>query len=887
MTVEPVIVGLSYSEYVKRFGEQKAKEFLLKSYGTTNPQEAAKIQEERMKRIVSQPQSIKVTIEPISPGYSISTGQPVTNPYSLTQTNPSSVQSNQTIQTKPQLSNAVVNTIQENMRQEWVIEPNKIVIRIMERVGPNAWKEVKHEELRPEPGYIYDMKAIEGQIMKMNREGKEFSALKSGDTIYLSLPIKQEIVSYVTKPNSLTQTSSSSQSNSFSITPPQTKTSLSGTDIVKSGQTFYDVKIENKPIGAEEIKSRLLTKQDIEGKIQYDVNIDKQKGIIEITPKEDVYKVDIQNLPLTQQNFYNLINQKGFLGFYQEGQGFYAVFKTPKGQPLNLLQDFKSFQQIELEKRQFEEQMRKEEFLRTTEGKTAVVSNILFTPQGFTYIASKLTGNEEQARKIEMSMLEEMRNKMTEEFVKSQVLKAPFSPIGLGITSASVGALTSQVQNLVVGSHMIPSHSAFQTTLLLASTPLVAKTVYDIKKDIEEKNYTSLVSTALQLSEASLGFTLGYGLQTKYLLDKNEPFKVSKIEPEIRQETKHIQINTEPQIDNKITYTILEKDNRAVLIKDISHQEKMLDFNTPRGITTRRLEAIEFVRTSEGWKPLRYRELEGIFKYLKNDYDVWLKDTFGIDKDTENILRTDKALEGFRLMFGEKTEPSIEPIREPRIVSASDILKPSGTEPEPSGTFKGMETKGGQVLIQKTEQIEPQIEKLKLDTPQKIEPKLKLDLKILPIEQKQEIIQKEEVKQKQAQPQLIPLKLDLLQKLEIPLKQKEELITPQPLKLTTPQPIKITISETTTTTTVTTITTPTITTPSIVQVKKPIKPPTLQIPFMFKLPKYQASKTFQPSVKFARLPKYKPSFYSLSFNFKKEMSGFGKMFYRPLLKVRL
>jgi hypothetical protein len=145
-------------------------------------------------------------------------------------------------------------------------------------------------------------------------------------------------------------------------------------------------------------------------------------------------------------------------------------------------------------------------------------------------------------------------------------------------------------------------------------------------------------------------------------------------------------------------------------------------------------------------------------------------------------------------MFGEKTEPSIEPIREPRIVSASDILKPSGTEPEPSGTFKGMETKGGQVLIQKTEQIEPQIEKLKLDTPQKIEPKLKLDLKILPIEQKQETIQKEEQKQKQTQPQLIPLKLDLPQKLEIPLKQKEEqkqkedIITPQPIKITIPLP---------------------------------------------------------------------------------------------------
>ena len=157
MAVEPTIVGLSYSEFVKQYGEQKAKEALKRFYGTDDVKLASQIAEERMKQIVSQPQSIKVKIEPISPGYNISTGQPVTNPYSLTKTSSSSSQPTQTVQTQTQLHyssafperilqkdpNAVVHTIQEVGRQEWVIEPNKIVIRTLERVGPNAWKEVK------------------------------------------------------------------------------------------------------------------------------------------------------------------------------------------------------------------------------------------------------------------------------------------------------------------------------------------------------------------------------------------------------------------------------------------------------------------------------------------------------------------------------------------------------------------------------------------------------------------------------------------------------------------------------------------------------------------------------------------------------------------------
>ena len=59
-------------------------------YGTDDPVKAAKIQKERMKQIIGvqsqqqiQPQPTQTTPGQLLPGYSITTGQPVTQPYKL------------------------------------------------------------------------------------------------------------------------------------------------------------------------------------------------------------------------------------------------------------------------------------------------------------------------------------------------------------------------------------------------------------------------------------------------------------------------------------------------------------------------------------------------------------------------------------------------------------------------------------------------------------------------------------------------------------------------------------------------------------------------------------------------------------------------------------
>ena len=93
VTTEPVIVGMSYSEFAKKFGEEKAKEALKRIYGTEDPVKAAEIQKERMKQIIgvqpqqqTQPQPTQTTQTipgQLLPGYSITTGQPVTQPYKL------------------------------------------------------------------------------------------------------------------------------------------------------------------------------------------------------------------------------------------------------------------------------------------------------------------------------------------------------------------------------------------------------------------------------------------------------------------------------------------------------------------------------------------------------------------------------------------------------------------------------------------------------------------------------------------------------------------------------------------------------------------------------------------------------------------------------------
>ncbi|MCC5994250.1 MAG: hypothetical protein LM587_01510 [Candidatus Aenigmarchaeota archaeon] len=99
ITAEPTIVGMPYSEFAKKFGEDKAKAALQRIYGTSDPQKAAEMQQQRIQQILNQQSQQKpaqassgpasptalVQTQPgqLAPGYSITTGQPVTQPTQL------------------------------------------------------------------------------------------------------------------------------------------------------------------------------------------------------------------------------------------------------------------------------------------------------------------------------------------------------------------------------------------------------------------------------------------------------------------------------------------------------------------------------------------------------------------------------------------------------------------------------------------------------------------------------------------------------------------------------------------------------------------------------------------------------------------------------------
>jgi hypothetical protein len=59
MVKEPTIVGMPYSEFAKKYGEEKARQALQRIYGTTDPQQAAQIERQRMQQVLgisTQPQ---------------------------------------------------------------------------------------------------------------------------------------------------------------------------------------------------------------------------------------------------------------------------------------------------------------------------------------------------------------------------------------------------------------------------------------------------------------------------------------------------------------------------------------------------------------------------------------------------------------------------------------------------------------------------------------------------------------------------------------------------------------------------------------------------------------------------------------------------------------
>jgi len=106
ITTEPVIVGLPYSEFVKKFGEDKARAALQKIYGTTDPAKAAEMQQQKTQQILNQQSQPSGPASPsqqgqLAPGYSITTGQPVTQPTQLKTTNatPASSETSSSIST--------------------------------------------------------------------------------------------------------------------------------------------------------------------------------------------------------------------------------------------------------------------------------------------------------------------------------------------------------------------------------------------------------------------------------------------------------------------------------------------------------------------------------------------------------------------------------------------------------------------------------------------------------------------------------------------------------------------------------------------------------------------------------------------------------------------
>jgi hypothetical protein len=267
------------------------------------------------------------------------------------------------------------------------------------------------------------------------------------------------------------------------------------------------------PVSAEEIKSKMITEEELEKGLNWQVQMIDGKTYL--VPLDNVVKVRIDsNIPLTRENYEKLTSQQGFKGFMATQEGFYAVFVNPSP-------DFEKTQLVSQKSvnefwdayhKTVQQQQILDKVNQDLALKTAVVSNILFSTKSFEYVASVITGNVERQNQIILQQVQEMQNKDTAGYVFSQMIQSPFSVVGLPITSYGAGALFTELGTTGV-------YLGFGLGI-----PSSAVVGYQVGEAIRGKDYTRLVAIGLGLAEsipfAYLGAKAEANFKVQQYLDK-------------------------------------------------------------------------------------------------------------------------------------------------------------------------------------------------------------------------------------------------------------------------------------------------------------------------------------------------------------------------------
>jgi hypothetical protein len=263
------------------------------------------------------------------------------------------------------------------------------------------------------------------------------------------------------------------------------------------------------PVSAEEIKSKMITQEELEKSLNWQTQIIDGKAYL--VPADNVVRVKIDsNIPLTRENYEKLVSQQGFKGFMATEEGFFAVFVNPSEdlEKVQLVSQKSVNEFWEAYNKGVQQQQILERINQDLALKSFVVSNILFSTKSFEYIASVIAGDIERQNQIILQQVQEMQDKNVARYVFSQMIQSPFSIVGLPITSYGVGAFLTNLGKAGV---------YLGYGLAIPSSAIVGYQTYEA---IKERDYTRLVAIGLALAESIPFAYLGARAQASYKIQQ-------------------------------------------------------------------------------------------------------------------------------------------------------------------------------------------------------------------------------------------------------------------------------------------------------------------------------------------------------------------------------
>jgi len=263
------------------------------------------------------------------------------------------------------------------------------------------------------------------------------------------------------------------------------------------------------PVSAEEIKSKMITQEELEKSLNWQTQIIDGKAYL--VPSDNVVTIKIDsNIPLTRENYEKLVSQQGFKGFMATEEGFYAVFVNPSEdlEKVQLVSQKSVNEFWEAYNKGIQQQQILEKINEDLALKSFVVSNILFSTKSFEYLASVIMGDTQRQNQIILQQIQEMQDKNVARYVFSQMIQSPFSIAGFPITSYGVGAFLTNLGKTGV---------YLRYGLAIPSSAVIG---YQVGEAIKERDYTRLVAIGLALAESIPFVYLGARAQANYKIQQ-------------------------------------------------------------------------------------------------------------------------------------------------------------------------------------------------------------------------------------------------------------------------------------------------------------------------------------------------------------------------------